>query len=1510
MKQWLAETHGVKFELFRHFLTRMFESDLAASRGRWQTIAISLFAAILPGGILFGDYAAKYRHLARLSSPVPFQSAAVADELSILTLLMALSGLVALLQWQSLFPGRRDYFAFAALPIRSRQIFFSRFAAVFCFLSGVVFTTLFASMVIPAQMTGRWQKNPSAVMNMSAHTVAVCLACYFMFLAVMALQGVLLQVVPRKWFLRVSVYMQGVGMAICFLAALLSLTISDWTPITVARLPSFGSWLPPVWFVSLHETLLGDRSPFFVAMRTRGLLAFAIAASLTILTYLAAYGRYRRLMVEAPSEAGASRQTRLSLLRLVSPEPESQAVMEFMTTVLARSRTHRVVLMAYVGAGVGLVFNAVLLSRLVTHLREHWLAALQFLVLFVPIAFSVIVLAGFRHAAALPAELRANWIFRSTEAIGRSRWMLAVERFAMICILGPIYLLMTPIAFAVLGWQLALRMSVLQIFVSATIFEVLFANWQQLPFTCSYLPGKRPVMATVARILGALGVFVPLVCFAIGFASREWITFAPGAVVFAAIWWWTRARRLDGWGQLGLVYEDADPVVLELGISGAAYRPPTSEDPNEERRESEQNLERVEIRRSPAPADRPVEIGIGLFRVMAKAFPREFRNGYGDEMLRVAEDTIQPVWRREGVLGLLRLLANTGVRAVVEHLTLLWEDTRYGLRVLTRSPGFTAVALISLSLGICVATCADSEMNGIVLRNIPAVTSADELVGTQAPISYPYYKRYRELGDLFSSTLAYAAPVPLGVSLDGRTERIWGHLVTSSYFSTLGVRPMMGRTFDQQEEQPTQQATLVISYRFWQSVLGGDPDVIGRTLHINGQPATIIGVGPKDFLGASPAFYVADLWMPLSAAERIAPELAGNALERRDLKMLQFVGRLKPGVTVAQAESELDAVTRQLEKEFGDEVPSDNSPRVLLVTGGKILPLRKQDIPLFTEFFMVLAGLVLLIACANVANMMLARAADRHKEVAIRMSLGASRLRIIRQLLTESILLALAAGSLGFAVSVYVMHLASQLRMPFPIPIRYDLSVDWHALVFTLVVTVFTGLLFGLAPALQATRVVLTPALKEGGNVPLRRHRRLSLRNALLVAQLAGSLMLLLILGLLSLGIQTTMGIAEGFDPKNLYLISIDPVRDGYSSERAADFLHKLLEDVQKMPSVSSASLTESVPVLLDGNPGVAFSIPDADPKQAHSIHWSRKSVVGKDYFDTTGIPILMGRGFRKEDEADDSRVVIVSQKFVQDVWKGQDPLGRRIEITNDNVSGTRVTMPGSFDIRPSALEKHRQVFQVVGVAGDVANDLIVSKKHPAIYFPLRPADYAQPSLLGVTLMVRSTSAANTLDLLRREIAEVDANITPFNARSMEGQIREFMSPLRAAAWTYGLIGIFGLVLAAVGLAGVTAYSVAQRAHEIGIRMALGARQADVLGLVMKEGVLMVMIGTLLGLGAAWAGMRMLAGLFSSVASTSASNPTLILGAPLLLGGLALVSCYLPARRSTQIEPAVALRQE
>jgi putative ABC transport system permease protein len=369
-----------------------------------------------------------------------------------------------------------------------------------------------------------------------------------------------------------------------------------------------------------------------------------------------------------------------------------------------------------------------------------------------------------------------------------------------------------------------------------------------------------------------------------------------------------------------------------------------------------------------------------------------------------------------------------------------------------------------------------------------------------------------------------------------------------------------------------------------------------------------------------------------------------------------------------------------------------------------------------------------------------------------------------------------------------------------------------------------------------------------------------------------------------------------------MYLISLDPVRDGYSPERAAAFFDKLLQRVQQLPSVTAACLTDTVPVAMDGNAGVTFTA-------GRTIEWARKHVVGRGYFETAEIPILAGRPFRKEDELAGARTVIVSEELVRKLWKGE-PLGRQIEIRNGQASGGIGAMPGTIDYRAGALGGERRTYEVVGVAKDVTEDLVVNKKHPAIYFPLHPADYAQPSLRGVTLMLRAVPGVDAVAAVRHEIAAMDSTLSPFNARSMAEQIAQFMSMLKAASWTYGLIGVFALILASVGLAGVTAYSVTQRGHEIGIRLALGAQKRDVMGLVMKEGAVLVTAGTLIGLVLAWAGMQALWGMFFSVASVARNDLTILVGAPLLLSTLAMLACYVPARRSTRIDPVVALRQE
>jgi predicted permease len=909
---------------------------------------------------------------------------------------------------------------------------------------------------------------------------------------------------------------------------------------------------------------------------------------------------------------------------------------------------------------------------------------------------------------------------------------------------------------------------------------------------------------------------------------------------------------------------------------------------------------------------RPVTLGLHLCRALVRAFPYEFRNACEEELMRTTEDAIEPVWRRHGLPGLLRLLLDVALRVPAEHLLEVRRDIRYGLRTLAKSPGFTAVALLSLALGIGVATSAFSEMNGFVLRDVPAVRDPAGLVLFERTLSYPDYRRYRDRGDLFSSTLAYVAPVPFGVALGGHTERTWGHLVTPSYFGTLGVRPLLGRFFDPEDEQPGRRPSVVVSHSFWKNYLGSDPTAIGRALSVNGQPCTIVGVGPRDFQGASPMTSIADLWLPVSVPPSLAFELPEQALEQRQRAIFHVVGRLRPGVATARAEAELDAVARQIEREQGDPDRNREGRRICLLPGGKLMPMPKEGLPFITGFFTLLGGMILLIAAANVTNMTLARAMDRRKEIAIRLALGASRARLIRQLLTECMLIAAGAGVLGFLMATWLMRLASRMEFPVPVPLTFNLEPDGRVLAFTFALTVFTALAFGLLPALQATRTDLTPALKDGGAIPFRRFRRLSLRNLLVVSQVAGSLALLLITGFLVLGHRQIAAASQlGFDPRGVSLISLDPMRDGYSGERAALFLKKLLERVQGLPSVVSATLADSTPMETIGRPGAHFF---TGPPAAMKLSNARRFQVGRDYFATLGIPLRQGRGFRAGDETGQALAVIVNERVVRNCWPGQNPLGQRIEIGTAGLPTFSFYGGRKIGDRPG-LEGDPRSGVVVGVVGNTRDGVDAAAKElpPVIYLPLRPADMAKPATLGFTLVVRAQPGADAIGAVRREIAAMDSRITPFHARSLQRQIDAILSAVGGALWTYGCIGIFGLVLAAVGLAGVTAYSVAQRRREIGIRMALGARQIEVLGLVLKESAALVAVGSLAGFAAARAGMRLLGAFMTDVARISGmslSNPVLFVGAPLLLAALAMACCLLPARRSMRIDPAVVLRQE
>jgi macrolide transport system ATP-binding/permease protein len=815
------------------------------------------------------------------------------------------------------------------------------------------------------------------------------------------------------------------------------------------------------------------------------------------------------------------------------------------------------------------------------------------------------------------------------------------------------------------------------------------------------------------------------------------------------------------------------------------------------------------------------------------------------------------------------------------------RDLKYGARLLSRALGFTAAATVCLGIGIGLATSMYTQFQASVFKRTPGIGQPDGLVSFQAPVSFPDFEEYRDQSGQFESATAFLAPVPFVMSIAGdRPERIWGHIVTPNYFDVLHVGASAGRLFGPDETRPDATG-VVISHRLWTTRFGASRDLIGGTLSINGQLVTVLGVAGPEFRGATPLLAVADIWLPTTAAARIAPELQGDVLRDRAVKTFLVTGRLKAGAAVASAEAALDGLARRIEKINDEPDRERGGRRITLLPGGRVFPIRDQDLPKVTSLPAVMVGLILVVACANVATMLVARAAVRQREIAIRLSLGGSRARLVRQLLTESMLLGLLGGAAGLLFTVGYLALLSQFTAVLPSQMLFVWQLDWHSLVAAYLVAGFSTVLFGLAPALQAARADITPALKSGAASQLRRYRWFSLRNILILQQIAASLTLLLVTAFVVVGLYRSKSNDPGFKPGNLFMISVDPVRDGRTPAEATEFFEKLPERVRRISGVTRAALAQTVPFGL--NPGQAVMASKSEfsggPKLVQSMETER---VGAGFFETLGVPVLAGRTFREADERGASNVAIVNQTMALESWPRQDALGQTLELDG-------------------------ATYVIVGVVGDIGSGFTLEKRRPCVYRPNLPSAYARPSAQGVALIVRAEPGADIPLLVRREVGGMLPNLTVFNVTSVTEQVARMASILRMTMGIYGGIGAFGLVLSSVGLAGVTAYAVARRTHEIGVRRALGAQNRDVIWLVLREGLVLVAVGTAFGLVVAFAVVQAMSATLSAVAEltkTSIGDPLLLAGAPLLLAALALLACYLPARRSVRINPVDALRSE
>lgn len=815
----------------------------------------------------------------------------------------------------------------------------------------------------------------------------------------------------------------------------------------------------------------------------------------------------------------------------------------------------------------------------------------------------------------------------------------------------------------------------------------------------------------------------------------------------------------------------------------------------------------------------------------------------------------------------------------------LWQDLHYGVRMLAKSPAFTLVAIVSLALGIGLNTAIFSIVNVILIRPVPVVKEQSRLMWLRAPISYPDYVDYREQTKSFDGMAAITGTNEFSLAGGSEPELIKGEYVTENYFDVLGVGALMGRTFDKSEGQ-TPTPVVVLSEHLWRTRFNSDASMIGRQISLNGLGFTVVGVAPKNFIGTEVGLN-RELWVPLvmqpvlnpPESARLADPLT-NRFKERDSHWLAVVARLKPGVSREQAGSELSTVARHVAETYNGKASPETlrSVQLLRMSGG-LDPRDQEEVLPLAGIVMAVVALVLLIACANIASLLVARAAVRRRETAIRQALGASRPRLVKQWLTESVLLGVVGGGLGLVLALWANQLLISYLQSTPLA-SLDLALDYRVLAFTLGVSVVTGIVFGLAPALQASRLDIVMALKSDDAVQRAGSRRSRLRTVFVTAQVTLSVVLLIGAGLFIRSLQSANTIDPGFRVERALMVPINLGLLRYKEAEGVNFYRDLLTRVEAQPGVERASLVRFSQLGFSYAQFQVFAEGSVAGPTDEGIS-TGFNVVGPNYFKTMETPLLRGRDFTDADRKAAPGVVVLNETLAGTLWPGQDALGKRVSVSGPE---------GPF-------------LEVVGVARDGKYRSLGESPHPYVYQPVLQS--YDPKM---TLLVRTTGEPQSVaGAVREQIRTLDANLPVAEVKTLRDQLDLSLFPSRLAAWTLGGFGVLALLLAAIGIYGVVSYSVAQRTREIGVRMALGAKEKDVLGLVLGEGFFVIAIGLAVGLLLAFAATRVIAGFLYGVGAT---DPLTFAGVPLLLGLIALIASYIPARRATKVDPLVALRYE
>ncbi len=819
-----------------------------------------------------------------------------------------------------------------------------------------------------------------------------------------------------------------------------------------------------------------------------------------------------------------------------------------------------------------------------------------------------------------------------------------------------------------------------------------------------------------------------------------------------------------------------------------------------------------------------------------------------------------------------------------------YTDIRYGLRTLAKSPGFTIVATLILALGIGATTAIFTLVNGIFLKPLPlpntegltSVYTTDEKNPGFLSVSGQNYQDFRDENEVFSNLVAYTQMI-FNIGTRDEPAQALGEIVTGNYFETLDLTPALGRLIQPEDDEiPGESPVVVLSYKTWQNRFGSDPGVVGTEIRLNGTPLTIIGVAEQGFEGLG--FGVSqELWVPTMMYQQVhpTPDLIWD--ERRAI-VFAVVGRLKPGVTLQQAESNMQAIASALEEQY----PLPNEGRnVILEPLSRLNPGFRPTMALAGGLLIALSGLVLAIASANIANLLLVRATARKREIAVRLSLGAGRVRLIRQLLTESFVLAAIGGTGGLLIAVWVRDLIFSLTPPLPFQPSMDMSLDARVLGFAAFISLLGGLFFGLVPAIQASRPDLSSELKSGqqkeGSI-----RKFSPRNILVVAQVSLSLIALISAGLLMRSFQNTLLIDPGFRTDDVLTVTLGMTDNRYLQETTGqDFYRQLQEEVRAVPGVVTADLGTHMPMFFGGFRRTVF-IDGRDAGEAEDGILVGTSTVGPKYLEAMGISLLRGRDFsRVQPKATSNSVgpdyVIVNETMAERFWPGEEALGRRFTFYGDDAP-----------------------VEIIGIAADAKYNQLAEDAQPYAYLPLLQS-YRDAKVV-MNLFVNTQGAPTTVaGDVGTVIRQLDPNLPITGVAPMEEVLNRSMWLPRIGAWLVAVFGGLALFLAGIGVYGVISFSVSQRTHEIGLRMALGARSADAMKLVVKQGLTLSVIGVVIGVLVSIGITRVMS---TFLVGVDALDPTVFGGVALTLAAVSMLASYIPALRATRVDPVTALRFE